>query len=303
MPHRPGGFCNLGPERDVSDATAIWHVLSAASIVKGYDPVTDSRARSKADKAVREAVTHYWEYPRLAPSYWVEGQYPKSCLWSYEAQDLLDAGTTKGRLRLEHLHPLSLLTADLLARQHTPATLADYLTEHHRNALLIMLTRSEDAYLDKIGLKNRVLDAARPFSRYEAAGIDASRLSVPDASGCACVAPLADDPEPVTYDVAGVDGQVTGPAGEEPALLAQYRLTSNFTAAPYVGPKRDVERVFTLRTQTDPSAEVRVHEEVVKFLNTATATTYGDAITMQGPRVVHLLPYLVRERFVTLECT
>jgi hypothetical protein len=198
MPTQPGGFCDLGPERDLRDATAILYSLKAAALVRADYP--------SANKQAREAISHYWQYPRIPPSHMVGGQYPEACLWTPKARERWESFPVNRKglkvrpgascnLRLEHLVPQSLLRSELLDQVDvlTPETLAKRLRTHHETALMIVVTREEDAVLDGSGFRSVTPDALQPWQRYAVLGLTQSDCAPIDTTGCKCASaqPLA----------------------------------------------------------------------------------------------------------------
>lgn len=188
--HQPGGFCDLGPEIDLRDAEACHLALKAAALVRDDYP--------KADKQAREAISHYWQYPRIPPGRMIASQYPETLLWSPEAKSLWDdahvnkygakEGLTGKHLRLEHLVPQSLLTAELFKNleDHSPETLAARLRLHNETGFMVVITKAESATVDS-KWQNTTPDLSDPWKRYADIGVTQADCVQPDPTGCKCI--------------------------------------------------------------------------------------------------------------------
>jgi hypothetical protein len=191
MPNQPGGFCFLGDERDLRDAEAILYSLKAAALVRGDYPA--------ANKQAREAISHYWQYPRIPKSHMVDGQYPEACLWTPKARERWESFPVNKKgfkvrpgascnLRLEHLVPQGLLREVLLndIDALTPVEVMERLREHHKTALMIVVTKEEDAVLDASGYRSTTPDALDPWQRYAVLGLAPQDCAPINAAACNC---------------------------------------------------------------------------------------------------------------------
>lgn len=187
-PPTPGGYCDMGPDRDRRDAEAILLTVRAALLVIETAP----RA---AKRQMREAVTHFWQIPRLMVSRMVGGRCPESVLWTKEAaapllakSDAMSSATSSppkseaSGLVLEHLVPQNLFVTELIDAVGSPLGLSldqmvAMLRDHHRDAVLIVVTKDEDKSINKQGWRSTTPDRANPMERYSRSGIDVGALA------------------------------------------------------------------------------------------------------------------------------
>ena len=189
-----GDFCRLSNEVNNRDAGAILATLQAAASV--WDDYS-----AQASRQIREAVTHYWQMPRVPAGHWAAGQYPEALRWSPVAAELWEDETKFRRVRtgarhpvggvkltLEHVFPMGILTAELLENldSFTAPSLAEFLIEHHKKAPLVVMTRDEDAILTKAGLKSSTPDKEQPHLRYEVLGYFPDDLKPVNPGVCIC---------------------------------------------------------------------------------------------------------------------
>lgn len=206
-----GGLCDLGDDRDLEDAKAISMVIDAAQLVRDRYPTF-------ANKVVREAVTHWWEYPRVPTCHWVNGQYPEALVWTPKAQAAWgempgseDGSRRKGRYRattkhngwaspalsLEHLVPLGLLRDRLfdLGPDLGVEELVVEMRTHHQDALLVVMLSSEDKIISKAGHKTTTPKRSEPWRRYEPIGVTRSMCEPVEVGACKCGKPGGEPPE------------------------------------------------------------------------------------------------------------
>lgn len=201
LPHVPGGYCDLGPEQELRDATAVWHAFTAASLVVDLDNV-GARARRQA----REAVTHYWQYPRIPGCTWVGGYgsgYPEASLWTPQARaawarlDRNRAGRaqkTQGiQLCHEHLIPQNGLCRHLLENitTWTPYDVMKTLTTHGQLGLIVVMTAEEDRALSRAGHRMTTPDLTQPWKRYAQIGVTQEDCAPIDLGMCRCQTPTS----------------------------------------------------------------------------------------------------------------
>lgn len=164
----PDGPCvsnlaDLGAEQDTADAEAILDFLATARRHPGTTVPGFSRT----------LIDQIWQNKRLHAlpgGYgYKHGIYRRALPWSEEAIERERAVVRVGRgLILEHVIPSNLTVAQV-AVASTPERVVDIL---RRDLVLAVITKEENARLNQLGLGTTHPDPTRPWTRYQAAGIE-----------------------------------------------------------------------------------------------------------------------------------
>jgi hypothetical protein len=154
---------------DQADAALVAAVANAVAAWRA----TTQRRRSDL-KLLREAVWYYWERPRL-PRPLVAGKYPRSVPWSAAAREAYAMNPKRpGGLVIEHSRPTTVTLNELLDAAPLDATGA--LSILGVAGHFVVITREENAALERAGVGRGGWDQRDPLGRYRTAGLDVGRF-------------------------------------------------------------------------------------------------------------------------------